>query len=298
MNLRFPFLHQASARQRRGFTLIELLAVVGIAAMLLTLATTAFFGAMGGEDAAKGKQQFKEVVASARQEAVISGKPTLVLCWNSKVERKVGTKTETTQQGHYAIFKYIGNAWPAPGDAKVLGSPFGLEREIFDNLVASEDNPLPVFNLADESTDKPIKLEYVRNNPNLRDSDRNEAKKRVRIDHFSIPAWAEGSEQASYALEVYNPSAGEKNQLGCLALEKAISTSSQENANTIPLATRTSSNFSLPEGYHFNQRAIILFNVDGTAREAVSVTLTPNRAKKNLSEQAVTITKDGDVRFK
>lgn len=298
MKLRFPSFHTLPNGSRRGFTLIELLAVIGIAALLLTLATTAFFGAMGGEDAAKGKQQFKEIVTGARQEAVISGKPTLVLCWNTKTERKIGTKIETVQQGHYAIFKYIGNAWPSPGDSKVLGSPFGLEREVFDGLVASEENPLPVFNLADESGDKPVKLEYVRNNPNLKESERNEAKKKVKIDRFSIPAWSEGSANDAYALEIYNPDNGTKNQLGCLALEKAISTSSQDAANTIPLATRTSSNFSLPEGFHFNKRTIILFNVDGTAREGVSVTLTPNKAKNNLAAQVVTISKDGNVEFK
>lgn len=297
MKLHSPFNHKTSRDYRRGFTLIELLAVIGIGALLLTLATTAFFGAMGGEDAAKGKQQFKEVVASARQEAVISGKPTLVLCWNSTFERKIGSKTQSIKQGHYAIFTYVGNAWPAPGNSRVLGSPFGLEREIFDSLIASEDDPLPIFNLADESGDKPIKLEYVRNNRNLSNQKRNEAKRKVKIDSFEVPAWSKGS-TTSYSLNVYNPDDGEKNQLGCLALEKAIATSSKGDANTIPLATRSSANFSLPEGYHFNRRTIILFNVDGTAREGVSVTLTPNSAKQKLGAQVVNISKDGEVEFK
>jgi prepilin-type N-terminal cleavage/methylation domain-containing protein len=281
--------------KRNGFTLIELLAVVGIAALLLTLATAAFFGVMGGEDAAKGKQQFKDLVANARQEAIISGKPTLVLCWNSNVEHKIGNKVETTKQGHYAVFQYIGNAWPSPNDTKVLGSPFGLEREIFDSLRADPDNPLPIFNLADKSDDKPVKLKYVRNNINLDKTERERAKREVRIDHFSIPVLVEGSSTGD-TLEIYNPDAGDKNQLGCLALDKGVSRPT-EGGNSIPLATRTSSNYSLPEGYYFsNGRTIIFFNSDGTARESVSVTLTPTSTKKNTA-QVVSISKDGDVQF-
>lgn len=276
---------------RRGFTLIELLVVISIVGLLVTLGTTAFFGAMGSEDIAKGKKQFKDVINSARQEAIISGKPTLILCWNATNTQTVGNKEIDVKQGHYAIFTYVGNAWP---DGKNLGSPFGLERETFYTLQTSDEEPLPIFNLAGDS-DKPVRVKYVAHNPN-RDKLESEKNERndAKINSINIPVWADGASTGD-TLVVYS----DDGELGCLELDKSLG-KPDSGVNTIPVAIRTSANFALPEGFRFNtDRTTILFNADGTLAKdsTVSLTITPNNTQQSKDAQKVTISKTGEVKF-
>lgn len=291
MKLRFTLMSSKKTFLRQGFTLIELLVVISIVSLLITLGTTAFFGAMSSEDVTKGKKQFKDIINSARQEAVISGKPTLLLCWNASFEQKVGNKTISTKQGHYAIFTYVGNAWPS---GRNLGSPFGLERETFYTLETSDDEPLPIFNLAGNS-DKPVRVKYVANNPNREENDSEKNKQNdAKINSITIPVWADGATTGD-KLVVYS----DNGELGCLELEKSLGQPENE-MNTIPVAIRTSTNFSLPEGFRFNtDRQTILFNADGTLAKdsSVSLTITPNNTKNSKDTQKVTIHKTGEVKF-
>ncbi len=260
-----------SPTRRSGFTLIELLAVVGIASLLISVASSAFFGVSRKEAANRGKKQLREIVISAQQDATISGQPTVVFCWNSSRNQQIGNKTVQIKQGHYALFKYLGRAWPK---GKALGSPFGLEREAFNGLSA----PLPVFNLNDlDGNPKPMKVVRVKNSNYVDTSVTNDS---YSIQTFDLPILV-GGEKSGSSLTI-GTTEDNATDMGCLALENTMP--STGDAPYFPLAVRVSANNSLPEGYIFSggQREVIVFNADGSAKESktISIENTANAADR------------------
>ena len=127
----------AAARRapRAGFTLIELMVVVGIAALLLTISATAFFGASRTENLTRSRNQLRDVLLMARQQACITQKPHVVVCYNVDSEIEVGGSTQKVEQGRFALFRYVGRVWPQ-GDK--LAAPFGLQRDLLSTLSVRE----------------------------------------------------------------------------------------------------------------------------------------------------------------
>ena len=79
---------------RAGFTLMELMVVIGIAALLLTISATAFFGASREENLTRSRDQLRDILLSARQRACIEGVPYVVICYNTTSEIEVGSSTD------------------------------------------------------------------------------------------------------------------------------------------------------------------------------------------------------------
>lgn len=269
--------------QYSGFTLIELLAVVGIAALLISVASSAFFGVSRKEAANRGKKQLRDVIVSAQQDATISGHPTIVFCWNSSRNQQIGNQTIQVKQGHYALFKYLGRAWP--DGSKRLGSPFGIEREAFNGLSA----PLPVFNLNDlDGNPKPMKVVRVKQSNYVEKKEENDS---YSIKEFEIPIYVGGSDTGDKL--IVGGSDENAIEMGCLALDEPMPGSGNEPY--FPLAVRVSANNSLPEGFIFSgdKRQVVIFNADGGASESKTITI-ENTADAN-DRFTLNVKTNGDI---
>ncbi len=269
-------------RAKRGFTLMELLVVIGIAALLITMASTSFFGALRQEDRAKAENELCDALRSARQNACISGKAQVVICWNTEREIQVGNDTERIQQGMYATFQYIGNAWLANSSLYV---PFGLQREMMGNLSPNAR----IINLLNPSA-----LSFAKVGGN-RDYEHYDA------DDDVI------EEQLAYPFQVQNTKVTD---LKGLALRVAQLSSSANLAGVkdsvsemIPIGMRITRSKALPTHYAFDgaggQRIAIVFNPDGTVGDGAGILKASNRkSPNNPQEIAVDVTANGAITVK
>ena len=229
---------------RAGFTLIELLVVIGIAALLITMASTQFFGAMRQESVSKSRNQLRDVLLMARQQACILGTTQIVVCWNSDVEMKVGNKTEKATQGRFALFEYIGDVWKS---GNTLYVPFGMQSEQFGTLKKGAR----AISLADPNASSFARITKVIRDANKRQEDIDtEIENRRRNIEFAYTVGgqspAEAWKPSMYPIADFSGSLKE--------LEKG----------RVPLAIRTSAAYSLPQYYAFEKdRTVFVFTPEG-----------------------------------
>lgn len=256
------------ARRQQGFTLIELLVVIGIAAMLLTMATTQFFGAMRRESATKSRNQLRDLLLTARQQACILGTTHVLICWNANAKVTVGDKVKTDgKQGRYALFQYVGDVWKK---GNKLYTPFGVQSE----LLASLKHGARAVSLADPSATKFARItEVVRSPAKTDEKVEEELRKTADIDL----AYMVGGEKVTgqWSVPMY-PVADFSGTLKDL-----------ENGR-VPLAIRTSSTFSLPQYYAFDRdRLVFIFTPDGCLAADSDKSIS---AKHSLSSSAKNVT--------
>ena len=164
MKKRFSAIAHAAGRARRGFTLIELIVVVGIVAMLITMASTGFFGALRQEDATRARNQLRDVLLAARQTACVFGRTQVVVLWNADTEIEVGNRKQAAKQGKYAVFSSVGNVWLSGTQICV---PYGYQRE---SLGALEPGTR-VISLADPDATRFAVIDESLTGPNMTQSD-------------------------------------------------------------------------------------------------------------------------------
>lgn len=257
------------ARWHRGFTLIELLVVIGIAAMLLTMATTQFFGAMRRESTTKSRNQLRDLLLTARQQACILGTTHILICWNANAKVTVGDKTKTGgKQGRYALFQYVGDVWKKGNS---LYTPFGVQSEQF----ASLKHGARAVSLADPSATKFARITNVVRSPSKTDEE--------------VTQELENSKQnLDYAYMVGGEKVTGQWSMAMYPVADFTGTLKDLENGRVPLAIRTSSTLSLPQYYAFDKdRLVFLFTPDGCLDATSDKTIT---AKHSLSSSAKNMT--------
>ncbi len=251
---------QPIAPSRAGFTLIELLVVVGIAALLLTMASTAFFGAQRTESLTKSRNQLRDVLLSARQQACIMGKTFVVICYNVDQEFDVGSTTQKGKQGRYALFQYVGRAWPS---GRRLAAPFGVQRDVLGTIRVNER----LINIDDAENDSFMRVENVVNDDTLTAEDAADENSGNRVDSLDYEYY-DGEKLKMTASEDldYN---GNKN-LGFFVAE--LRDSNGVPSKPFPLGVRVTSTYSLPRMYSFgSDRTAFIFTPDGRVENAGAI---------------------------
>lgn len=264
-----PLAVRKDGRSRWGFTLIELLVVIGIAAMLLTMATTQFFGAMRRESTTKSRNQLRDLLLTARQQACILGTTHILICWNANATVTVGDKTKTDgKQGRYALFQYVGDVWKK---GSKLYTPFGVQSE----QLASLKHGARAVSLADPSATKFARITDVVRSPSKTD-EKVEEELRNKTANIDM-AYMVGGEKVTgqWSVPMY-PVADFSGSLQDL-----------ENGR-VPLAIRTSSTLSLPQYYAFDKdRLVFIFTPDGCLDASSDKSIT---AKHSLASSAKNVT--------
>lgn len=269
-------------RGHRGFTLVELLVVIGIATLLLTLSATSFFGATRGEALNKSRDQLRDVLLSARQQACILGKTHVVLCWNVDTEVEVGSKTQKGKQGRYATFQYVGRVWP---QGNKLAAPFGIQRDLLSSLHVNER----LINIDDPDDNKFMRVKNVPNDDTKTIDDNASDNSGNRINNLDYDYY-DGEKLRLVASDVKDYY-GHQN-LGFFVAE--LRESSGET-KPFPLGLRVTSTYSLPRLYSFDKdRTAFVFTPDGRVEQSGSV-----RASLALAANApaftINVSADGDV---
>lgn len=239
-----------------GFTLIELLVVIGIVALLLTVASTAFFGATKQESVTKSRNQLRDVLLMARQQACILGKPHVVVCWNSDTSIKVGNTEQTgLKQGRYALFQYVGQVW---ADGRDLMAPFGVQREILSGALRRNAR---LINLDDLNADKFMRVDLIPNDPNktAEENNRQNLSAPTKLDY----EYYVGGTAETFDVPYNETLKGYDNAKHYQFLVARL----KQNAGTrgsFPLGVRVTETYSLPQLYKFDQdRAVFYFSADG-----------------------------------
>lgn len=269
---------------RAGFTLIELLVVIGIAALLLTLSTTSFFGASRAESLSKSRNQLRDVLLMARQQASIQGKTHVVVCWNADVTIEVGSATQRGKQGRFALFQHVGRVWPSGGNK--LAAPFGLQRDLLTSLRPNER----LINIDDPDDDKFMRVETVPHDPSKTVDDNAEDNKGNRVDQLNYEYYDGERLQlvASDRKDVY----GNQN-LGFFVAELKESCG---ETKPFPLGVRVTGTYSLPRLYSFDKdRVAFVFTPDGRVEQGGTLRATL-ALSANAPSFSITVTGDGDVK--
>lgn len=282
----------AAARRapRAGFTLIELMVVVGIAALLLTISATAFFGASRTENLTRSRNQLRDVLLMARQQACITQKPHVVICYNVDSEIEVGGATQQVEQGRFALFRYVGRVWPQ-GDK--LAAPFGFQRDLLSTLTVRER----VLNL-----DKPdqgvggspfMRVSAVARDDNLLSDDSDDANDGNAISRLSYEYYDGQTLNLVYAGNMNTGS----NKLGFYVAE--LDRSSGES-QPFPLGVRVTGTYSLPRGFAFsNDRTAFVFTPDGLVRKGGTVSASMSvGGGNNAPSFSIDVATDGSVTIK
>lgn len=303
MNIPSPFGHHAPAPLRRltrshvsasrpregncraGFTLIELLVVIGIAAMLITMAGTSFFGAMRQESVTKSRNQLRDTLLLARQQACILGKTHVVVCWNSDTEVTVGSKKQTAKQGRYALFQFVGNVWH---EGKHLMAPFGVQREA---LGAALRKNARAINLFDPDADTFMRIDKIADDPAKENDDLNTQIDSNRKRNLDYAYWVGGQkktlrmEAGEADLEIGEEGAKRRNPGFWVATLKGNAPSD----SAFPMAVRVTATFSLPKEYAFEggDRAVFIFGPDGSLQSGSAASV---KAAHSVSKSAKNVT--------
>ena len=278
-------------RNRSGFTLIELMVVVGIAAILITMAGTSFFGAMRQESVTKSRNQLRDAILLARQQACMMGKTHVVICWNADSKVVVGSKEQTTKQGRYAVFQSVGTVWH---EGRELIAPFGVQREILGASLKKNARAISLFN-PDASTFMRID-EYNDNTMDNDDNNRRLGSKRKRA--LDLDYWVAGQRKtvrlsaSEEDLEIGDPNQKRTNPGFWIASLKGSAPSDK----AFPLAVRTTATFSLPKQYAFNNdRAVFIFNPDGSVGSGSASSISAaHSTSKNAKNATFSLSIDGD----
>lgn len=277
-----------------GFTLIELLVVIGIVALLLTVASTAFFGATKQENVTKSRNQLRDVLLMARQQACILGKPHVVVCWNSDTSVTVGNTEQTgLKQGRYALFQYVGQVW---ADGRNLMAPFGVQREILSGALRRNAR---LINLDKPDADTFMRVDAIPNDSSMTE-EQNNNQNLSSVGTLKYD-YAVGGEQETFELPGNENLSGyndTKNYQFLVArLRKAANAT-----GVFPLGVRVTETFSLPQLYKFNtDRAVFYFSADGRlltdvsgATSSVSAAHSVSKSKQDLTF-SVKVSQDGLV---
>ncbi|MEG1787918.1 MAG: prepilin-type N-terminal cleavage/methylation domain-containing protein [Kiritimatiellia bacterium] len=265
--------------KKRGFTLIELLIVIGIAAMLITMASTGFFGALRQESVTKSRNQLRDVILLARQQACILGQPHVVVCWNSDTSVVVGNDTQKAKQGKFALFQYVGQVWRKGNELYV---PFGLQRDVLSTLKKGSR----VISLADVDADKFAKLtDIMADASKTADQIAEDKSYSATIKFDYLVGGAEGT--SNWEPQMY----------------KVADVDGSLRAVTkrgIPLAVRASQTYTLPKLYAFgSDRQVFVFAPDGRVTTAGSVTAQHSVAKGSKNATfTLTVDDKGSVTLK
>lgn len=298
-----PTVRLVQAQRRTGspgFTLIELLVVIGIVALLLTIATTSFFGATKQESITKSRNQLRDVLLMARQQACILGKPHVVVCWNTKTTVQVGNNEQQATQGRYALFQYVGQAW---AKGKNLLAPFGLQRELLSGALHKNSR---LINL--NEPDKPFMRVSAIPNDSTLTKEQNESQRFSGTTNLQYPYYAEGS-AADQFVPPFNENligydGAETYNFLVAELRSTVHDKSDNDTGSFPIAVRVSETYSLPQYYQFSKkRAIFYFTADGRLlhEEAEGKTNTISAAHSVSSNKqnqsfSVKVESDGQVK--
>ncbi len=275
-----------------GFTLIELMVVIGIAAMLITMAGTSFFGAMRQESVTKSRNQLRDTLLLARQQACILGKTHVVVCWNSDVEMDVGGKKQKTKQGRYALFQSIGNVWH---EGKTLLAPFGLQRE---TLGAALRKNARAINLFDPDADSFMRIGKIADDPTKDNDDLNDQISSNRRNRLSYDYWVAGGKKTldlisgDADLEIGEEGAKRKNPGFWVATLEGNAPSDR----AFPMAVRVTATFSLPKAYAFEggNRAVFVFGPEGSLQSgSASSVKAAHSVSKSAKNATFTVSVDG-----
>lgn len=279
----------AAARRapRAGFTLIELMVVVGIAALLLTISATAFFGASRTENLTRSRNQLRDVLLMARQQACITQKPHVVVCYNVDSEIEVGGTTQKVEQGRFALFRYVGRVWPQ-GDK--LAAPFGLQRDLLSTLSVRER--LINIDKPDQSAggSQFMRVVAVARDDNLLSDDTDSANQGNAISRLSYEYYDGQKLDLVYG---GNMNTG-ANKLGFYVAELDRSTG---ESKPFPLGARVTGTYTLPRGYAFSDnRTAFVFTPDGLVREGGTLSATMSvGGGGNAPSFSINVATDGSV---
>lgn len=275
-----------------GFTLIELMVVIGIAAMLITMAATSFFGAMRQEGVTKSRNQLRDTLLLARQQACILGKTHVVVCWNSDTEIVVGSKKQKVKQGRYALFQSIGNVWH---EGKTLLAPFGLQREV---LGAALRKNARAINLFDPDASTFMRIDKIADDPTKDNDDLNEQINNNRKNRLSYDYWVAGQKKSlemlagDADLEIGEEGATRSNPGFWVATLEGSAPSDR----AFPMAVRVTATFSLPDAYAFEggDRAVFIFGPEGSLQSGSASSVTAAHSiSKNAKNATFTVSVDG-----
>lgn len=280
---------------RSGFTLIELLVVIGIVALLLTVASTAFFGATKQESVTKSRNQLRDVLLMARQQACILGKPHVVVCWNTDATITVGNSEQTgLKQGRYALFQYIGQVW---GSGRDLAAPFGVQREILSGALRRNAR---LINLNKPNDEKFMRVDALPND-STRTADENNRQNISPVDKLEYEYFVGGT------AEKFEPPTTDKQGYDDSKNYKFLVARLRNNANergAFPAGVRVTETYSLPQLYKFSQdRAVFYFSADGRlvtsgvdgVTQSISAAHSVSRGKQDLTF-SVSVDQNGIVK--
>lgn len=294
----------ASARKgilsrRSGFTLIELMVVIGIAAMLITMAATSFFGAMRQEGVTKSRNQLRDTLLLARQQACILGKTHVVVCWNSDTEVVVGSKKSKVKQGRYALFQSVGNVWH---EGKTLLAPFGVQREI---LGAALRKNARAINLFEPDADSFMRIDKIADDPTKDNAEKNDQIEGIPDNikyNLNYTYWVAG-QRKTLAMEASNGklAIGEEDEDDSSMRTNpgfwvATLEGSAPSDRAFPMAVRVTATFSLPDAYAFEggDRAVFIFGPEGSLQSGSASSVTAAHSiSKNAKNATFTVSVDG-----
>ena len=278
MKKRFSAIAHAAGRARRGFTLIELIVVVGIVAMLITMASTGVFGALRQEDATRARNQLRDVLLAARQTACVFGRTQVVVLWNADTEIEVGNRKQAAKQGKYAVFSSVGNVWLSGTQICV---PYGYQRE---SLGALEPGTR-VISLADPDATRFAVIDESLTGPNMTQSDidQNRQAQTVQLRYLA------GGQQESvnYPMQV-------------IARLRSGAAPLKSVDGVVPLAARDSQVYNLPAYYAFgSDRTAIVFRPDGRVETEGNARLSVSHsvASRETGNFSLSIDSTGKVTF-
>lgn len=264
-------------RRLQGFTLVELMVVVGIVALLITMAATSFGGASRQESVTKSRNQLRDLLLLGRQQACVTGRNHILVCWNVDVETEIGTTTQSSKQGRYALFQYVGPAWSS--GSKIF-APFGVQR---DRLAVLRKN-FRVINM-DKPDDTFMRVEASVSDP-TQDSTSSEIS---------------DSEYNTVAYTYYVGGQKQTAQGGSFKGQTvAVMRSNVGESEPFPLGIRVTPSYSLPQNYSFSSdRAVFAFTPDGivdtSVKGAVNKISASSSVSNNMPTFSVSINSDGTV---
>lgn len=266
--------------------------VIGIAAMLITMAGTSFFGAMRQESVTKSRNQLRDTLLLARQQACILGKTHVVVCWNSDVEVTVGGRKQKAKQGRYALFQSVGNVWH---EGRHLLAPFGLQRE---TLSAALRKNARAINLFDPDANTFMRIEKIADDPTKDNDDLNDQITNNRKTRLSYDYWVGGQKKSldmisgEADLEIGEESAKRKNPGFWVATLKGSAPSDR----AFPMAVRVTATFSLPKEYAFqgSNRSVFVFGPEGSLQSGSAASVTAAHSVSQSAKNATfTVSVDG-----
>ncbi len=266
-------------KKRRGFTLVELMVVIGIVAMLIAMSSTAFFGGTRQDSVTKSRDQLRDVLLLARQQACISGKTQVLICWNADAKVKTG-KTETTApQGRYALFESVGNVWKQGNNLYV---PFKIQLDAMQALRVGTR----LVSLSDPDANKFARVTKLVYDPSITDEEVTKREESAMLKYKYMVGGEEGAEELKFQMTKIAEFSG---PLGA------------EDSARVPLALRTSTTYHLPLYYQFDQgRTVFIFTPDGCLGDgsARSISASPPQQAANSREGtfSISVSSEGEVK--